>query len=174
MFSKTNSQKQVSQPVDPQKRAPPRPAAAPSILGRDLIVTGDIVTDGDIQIDGRHEGNITANMITIGEQGVISGDIKAKSVQIRGKVSGVINASIVELSETANVQADIIQDKLIIANGAFFDGKCSRRKQAPSANTLSSSSSSVGAGSKASPPSLNPSQAPVMNNGGNKRTVKQV
>jgi len=76
------------------------------------------------------EGNITASSITIGEQGAISGDVKAKSVIVRGKVTGKINASLVELAETANVQADIIQDKLTISNGAFFDGKCSRRKQA--------------------------------------------
>jgi len=132
MFSKTNTQK-PSQPVPEVnlKKSAPRPAAnAPSILGRDLTIIGEIRTDGDVQIDGRHEGNISAATITIGEQGAISGDIKAKAVYVRGKVTGKINASLVELAETANVQADIVQDKLTIANGAFFDGKCSRRKQA--------------------------------------------
>lgn len=113
------------------KKSAPRPVtSAPSILGRDLTIIGEIRTDGDVQIDGRHEGNITAATITIGEQGAISGDIKAKAVYVRGKVTGKINASLVELADTANVQADITQDKLTIANGAFFDGKCSRRKQA--------------------------------------------
>jgi len=133
MFSKTNSntQKPAQPTSDPARKAAPRPAAsAPSILGRDITIVGEIRTDGDLQIDGRHEGNISAASITIGEQGAISGEIKAKSVLVRGKVSGKINASLVELAETANVQADIIQDKLTISNGAFFDGKCSRRKQA--------------------------------------------
>ncbi len=133
MFSKTNSNSaKPTQPVaDPAKKSAPRPvAAAPSILGRDITIIGEIRTDGDIQIDGRHEGNVTASSITIGEQGAISGEIKAKSVLVRGKVTGKINASLVELADTANVQADIVQDKLTISNGAFFDGKCSRRKQA--------------------------------------------
>lgn len=133
MFSKTNSNSaKPAQPVtDAAKKSAPRPvASAPSILGRDITIIGEIRTDGDIQIDGRHEGNITASSITVGEQGAISGEVKAKSVIVRGKVTGKINASLVELTDTANVQADITQDKLTIANGAFFDGKCSRRKQA--------------------------------------------
>lgn len=134
MFSKTNSNSaKPAQPVSeasPKKSAPRPVASAPSILGRDITIIGEIRTDGDIQIDGRHEGNISASSITIGEQGAISGEVKAKAVIVRGKVTGKINASLVELTDTANVQADIVQDKLTIANGAFFDGKCSRRKQA--------------------------------------------
>jgi len=134
MFSKTNSNSpKAAQPAmdaTAKKSAPRAVSAAPSILGRDITIIGEIRTDGDLQIDGRHEGNITASSVTVGEQGAISGDIKAKAVIVRGKVTGKINASLVELAETANVQADITQDKLTIANGAFFDGKCSRRKQA--------------------------------------------
>ncbi len=131
MFSKTNSQKPAqTTTTETAKKSPQRPAAsAPSILGRDITIVGEIRTDGDVQIDGQHEGNITAATITVGEQGAINGVVKAKSVHVRGKVTGKINASLVELAETANVQADITQDKLTIANGAFFDGKCSRRKQ---------------------------------------------
>ncbi len=130
MFSKTNSQSPTSSPEQPVRKAPNKPSmSAPSILGRDLVITGDIKTDGDVQIDGRHEGNVSAATLTVGEQGAINGKITAKAVYVRGKVTGMIEASLVELADTANVQADIIQDQLTIANGAFFDGKCSRRKK---------------------------------------------
>lgn len=124
MFSKTNTQR-------PATEAPKRPAqrtsaSVPSILGRDILIKGDIKSEGDIQIDGRHEGNVSAATLTIGEQGAVNGNISAKAVYIRGKVTGKISANLVELAATANVQADIIQDKLTITNGAFFDGKCSR------------------------------------------------
>ncbi len=124
MFSKTNSQKPVADTgrKPPQKITP----SAPSILGADLIISGDIKSDGDIQIDGRHEGNIIASKLTIGEQGSVVGSVKAKAIHVRGRVSGKISANIVELAATANVQADITQDQLTIANGAFFDGKCTR------------------------------------------------
>lgn len=132
MFNKTNTPAgtQSSSKVPASASAPRMAAAAaPSILGRDIVITGDIKTDGDVQIDGRLDGNITAGNVTIGEQGAVNGKIVAQNVNVRGKVSGKIESNVVELSETANVQADLIQDQLMIANGAFFDGKCSRRSQ---------------------------------------------
>ncbi len=103
------------------------PSSTPSILSRDLVVTGEISTDGDVQIEGRLEGNIKATTLTIGEQGAVNGKIIAGTVLIRGKVTGKIDANTIEMTETANVMADLVQDHLTIANGAFFDGKCSRK-----------------------------------------------
>jgi len=134
MFNKTNSPSGTPSTAKSQSgSSAPRTqsVAAPSILGRDLIITGDITTDGDIQIDGRLDGNVKAGNVTIGEQGVVNGKINAQNVNIRGKVSGKVQSNSVELSETANVQADLIQDQLVIANGAFFDGKCSRKTASP-------------------------------------------
>ena len=102
---------------------------APSILGSDLVITGEINTDGDVQIEGRLDGNIKAGTITIGETGSVNGKIMAGTVHVRGKVTGKIDATTVELAETANVLADIVQDHLSIANGALFDGKCSRKSK---------------------------------------------
>ena len=128
MFNKTNSSAPSSSEVKKQSTAPRSGSAGmPSILGKDITITGDIKTDGDIQIDGKLDGNIIANHVMIGEQGATNGKILAKKVTIQGKVSGKIDASTVELAANANVQADIVQDHLVIANGAFFDGKCSRK-----------------------------------------------
>ncbi len=132
MFNKTNNNNSVATPEMSKKSSAPvarslSPARAPSILASDLIITGDIKTDGDIQVDGRLDGNVQAGNLTIGEQGIINGKIMAKNVHVRGKITGKVDALIVELAETANVQADLVQDQLMIANGAFFDGKCSRK-----------------------------------------------
>jgi cytoskeletal protein CcmA (bactofilin family) len=134
MFNKTNSPSATpSATKAPSTSSAPRAVSggAPSILGRDLIITGDIKTDGDVQIDGRLDGNITAGNVTIGEQGAVNGTIQAENVNIRGKVSGKVEGSVVELAETANVEADLVQDQLMIANGAFFDGKCTRKSASP-------------------------------------------
>lgn len=139
MFSKNNSPKpsSPSAPTDtPTMKKPsssPRPItnSAPSILGRDIVITGDIKTDGEVQVDGRLDGNIIAATLTVGESGAVNGTIKADRVLIRGKVQGKVIAIAVELAETANVAADLTQDELSIANGAFFDGKCARKTKAP-------------------------------------------
>ncbi len=128
MFNKTNG---ATPPAEtPKKTSAPAPrtgASVPSILATDLIITGDVKTDGDVQIDGRIDGNITAGNVTIGEQGMVNGKIKATKVHVRGKITGKVDANSVELADTANVQADLTQDQLMIANGAFFDGKCARK-----------------------------------------------
>jgi len=127
MFNKTNNGA-PSTDTPKKMNTSPRPSnTAPSILARDIVITGDIKTDGDVQIDGRLDGNIKAGKLTIGEQGVINGHVFASIVHVRGKVTGKVEAKSIELSETANVQADLVQDQLTIANGAFFDGKCARR-----------------------------------------------
>jgi len=132
MFNKTNGTTTPAEaPKKPSAPAARSSAAVPSILAADLIITGDIKTDGDVQIDGRIDGNITAGNITIGEKGMVNGKIKATSVHIRGKITGKVEANSVELAETANVQADLTQDQLMIANGAFFDGKCARKSGPP-------------------------------------------
>ena len=134
MFSKSNSPNSTSPTSDVKKpsqqtRPISNKAQAPSILSQDLVITGEINTDGDVQIEGRLDGNIKATTLTIGEQGAVNGTIKAGLVRVRGKVTGKINATTVELAETANVLADITQDHLTIENGAFFDGKCSRKSK---------------------------------------------
>lgn len=116
----------------PSTTSAPRPTSSvPSILGRDITITGDIKTDGEVQIDGRLDGNIIAAVLTVGESGAVNGSIKADRVLIRGKVQGKVTAMAVELAETANVAADLTQDELSIANGAFFDGKCARKTKSP-------------------------------------------
>lgn len=132
MFSKTNApsaSKSADIPAAKKTASRPSSSGVPSILAADIVITGEIVTDGDVQIEGRLDGNISAHSLTIGEQGAVNGTIKAGTAIVRGKVTGKINAGTVELSETANVQADIVQDHLTIANGAFFDGKCSRKNK---------------------------------------------
>ncbi len=134
MFNKTNGPAGTTSTTKaPTSTSAPRmpSAGAPSILGRDIVITGDIKTEGDVQIDGRLDGNVTAGNVTIGEQGAVNGKIIAQNVHVRGKVSGKIESNVVELAETANVQADLIQDQLMIANGAFFDGKCARKSASP-------------------------------------------
>ena len=127
MFNKTNSSSPTPDTAKKGTTTRSSTAGIPSILGLDLVVTGDIKTDGDVQIDGRLDGNVIANHVMIGEKGAVNGKVSAAKATIQGKVTGKIDAGSVELSETANVQADIIQDHLVIANGAFFDGKCSRK-----------------------------------------------
>ena len=135
MFNKSSGSSTGS-PESTQRKSASSPAisrgnAVPTLLSQDLVINGDLKTDGEVQLDGRLDGNLTAGKVTIGENGALNGKIVATTVVVRGKVTGKIDASSIELSETANVTADLLQDNLIVANGAFLDGKCSRKSAAP-------------------------------------------
>ena len=101
-------------------------AVPPSLLSSDLVVNGNLESLGDIQIDGTIDGDVKSGSLTISGTGVVRGTIEADDVTIAGAVTGQIRARHVILLKGAKVIADLIQDKLSIEPGAFFEGSCSQ------------------------------------------------
>ena len=104
----------------------PSKGIAPSLLSSDLTITGNLESEGDMQIDGILDGDIKSFTLTVSESGVIRGTIDAEEVTIAGSVTGQIKARHVILVKGAKVIADLIQDRLSIEPGAFFEGNCSQ------------------------------------------------
>jgi cytoskeletal protein CcmA (bactofilin family) len=98
--------------------------AAPSLLSSDLVINGNLVSDGDMQVDGTIEGDIKSKKLTVSTSAVVRGSIEAESVVIAGNVTGQIKAKHVTLNKSAKVIADLIQERLTIEPGAFFEGNC--------------------------------------------------
>ena len=103
-----------------------------AIIDVGLNITGDLVTDRDVQVDGLINGNVSCARLTIGTDGAIRGDIKAKEVVVRGKVKGAIRATRVMLMESADVAGDIYYDRMSMEEGARFVG-ASNAEPLPSA-----------------------------------------
>ena len=116
----------------------PKPKAAPSILSSDLNVQGNLLTDGDIQIEGNIEGDIRANLLTVGESAVVRGEVIADDVVINGRIIGRVRGLKVRLTSTARVEGDIIHKTIAIESGAHFEGSVHRND-----DPLNSSSSST-------------------------------
>ena len=102
----------------------PSKGTAPSLLSSDLTITGNLESEGDMQIDGILDGDIKSFTLTVSESGVIRGTIDAEEVTIAGSVTGQTKARHVILVKGAKVIADLIQDRLSIEPGAFFEGNC--------------------------------------------------
>ena len=102
----------------------PSKGTAPSLLSSDLTITGNLESEGDMQIDGTIDGDIKSFTLTVSESGVIRGTVDAEEVTIAGSVTGQIKARHVILVKGAKVIADLIQDRLSIEPGAFFEGNC--------------------------------------------------
>lgn len=119
--------------VPPPLPIKPVDQPAPSVIGRDLTIMGGqlvIVTKGVLQVDGVIQGDLRGQEIIVGEHGRVSGTIAAEKVQVRGEVSGAIKGLAVTLHPTARVEGDIHHQSLAIAEGAAFDGRVRRPKDA--------------------------------------------
>jgi cytoskeletal protein CcmA (bactofilin family) len=98
-----------------------------NLVGHGTTIEGKVKSQGGVRVDGRIIGEITAyENVAIGTSGEVEGNISAKNVTVGGKVRGSIIAQekMVFLGQ-AVVQGDIRAAKLVIDEGAVFDGKCS-------------------------------------------------
>lgn len=96
-------------------------------LGQGTTLNGDLSTEGDIRVDGKVNGNVTSKAkAVVGATGVIDGNIFCQNAYIDGTVNGNIEVSeLLILSKTAHVSGDIKIKKLVVEEGAKFNGKCS-------------------------------------------------
>ncbi len=95
-------------------------------LDKDTEFEGEIKFSKTLRIDGRFKGKITSGeSLQVGVTGNIEADIEVSRISINGKVKGVIKASeIVEIFSKGRVLGTIITPKLMIEEGAFFQGEC--------------------------------------------------
>jgi cytoskeletal protein CcmA (bactofilin family) len=94
-----------------------------TIIGVGTELEGDIQTSESIRVDGKLKGLITAANVILGEHGVVVGDISANKVTISGKIKGNINAAtMIEILPKGHVVGDIRTSKLLISDGARFEG----------------------------------------------------
>lgn len=97
-------------------------------IARGTTFIGDIETTSNIHIDGLVKGNINSDaVITIGERGQMEGNIIAEKVIISGTFTGNINAEYVELIAKSTMKGEIINTKLVIEEGADFEGISRKR-----------------------------------------------
>lgn len=101
----------------------------PSLISENLHIKGDLRSEGEIQIDGKVDGDVTALTITIGEEGMVNGEIISGKILVRGRVKGQIRSQDVQLAKSAHVLGDIHHDTLGIESGAFVEGLCKRSKR---------------------------------------------
>ncbi|NPA33417.1 MAG: polymer-forming cytoskeletal protein [Chlorobi bacterium] len=87
---------------------------------------GTLSTDAPTRIDGFFKGEINVrNRLVTGETSQIEGDIEADEIIIAGKVNGMIRAKVIlRLTASAKIEGKLITPKLIIEEGAVFNGEC--------------------------------------------------
>lgn len=118
MFSKSNTD---------MTKSNDKSSASVNAIGQGSTIKGDIITEGDLRIDGTLSGTInTKGRLVLGESGLVEGEIICQNALIAGTIKAKIQvAELLSLKATANLQGDIITNKLSIEPGANFTGSCS-------------------------------------------------
>jgi cytoskeletal protein CcmA (bactofilin family) len=109
-----------------------------SVFGATLRFKGELRADEDFTLQGRIEGSIhhTQNL-TIGTDGVVKGDSRARNIIVDGTVDGDLYAlEAISIRPTAKVQGNLMAPRVSIADGASFNGKVDMATAARAARTI--------------------------------------
>lgn len=87
---------------------------------------GELRFQNTFRIDGKLKGKVVSeHTLIVGESGQVEAEIECAVVSIKGAVSGKVQArQRIELLSGARVQATLISPRLVIEEGAFFQGEC--------------------------------------------------
>jgi len=115
----------IAQPQRASSHSPVMMSSSKNVLANDVEIKGSIKFSHDLIIDGKIEGEVHSDgSLTVGENALIKGEIKTRSVTIFGKVEGNITVQErCELKTNAVLVGDIAAGTLAIEEGATFMGQ---------------------------------------------------
>ena len=100
-------------------------AAFASRIGKGTTVSGKLHFRAPAKIEGEAEGEISGDEILIAQGAVVTARIAAARVTVAGNVSGeIIARERIELLPTARIKCTISTPRLILNEGAQFEGDC--------------------------------------------------
>jgi cytoskeletal protein CcmA (bactofilin family) len=109
-----------------KKPAAVDPNVSINIISKGTEIHGDINSQGDMRIEGTVIGSLNCrSRVVIGDSGEVKGNIAANDAVISGKVIG--NVMVTEnlfLKASAKIFGDLVVGKIVVENGAEFNGTC--------------------------------------------------
>jgi len=137
----------AAQPVAP----PARSAAA---VGKSTRVRGEIYSDEELFMDGEIDGSLEVrNRLTIGPNGKVKANVKAKELIVRGSIQGNVEAEDrIAIMNGASIVGDVKTAGIVIEDGAYFKGgidilRPDAKKPETAPNRVQTAAKAQGAGS---------------------------
>jgi len=96
-----------------------------TVVGTGSQMKGELICKGPSKISGHIDGEIIGDdLLLIGPDAIVTGEVKGAIIEIDGEVKGTIHASNkIFLNETSKVEGDIHAPSVIVEEGAQFNGK---------------------------------------------------
>lgn len=95
-------------------------------IGHSVTIKGDISGNSDVRVAGNINGSISIEgELIVERQGYVEGEIKTTTAVIAGSVKGNIDCSDkLVLESSSQYEGNIKTKRLIIQEGAMFQGNC--------------------------------------------------
>ena len=100
-------------------------------VGAGTVLTGETNFQAMLRVDGHLTGRVISEngTLIVGSGGQVDADIKVAAAKINGTVNGdIVATEKVELGRTARVIGNIQTPRLMIEDGAIFEGSCTMLK----------------------------------------------
>ncbi len=106
------------------RRLRDRKTGASTLINQGCKITGLVSGQGDFLINGEVEGDCDVQgTVTLAENGIWSGTIKADAVIISGRLDGeIVAAGNVEITASARISGTVTGEAIAVAVGAVVDG----------------------------------------------------
>jgi cytoskeletal protein CcmA (bactofilin family) len=101
-----------------------------SIITPTTVIIGEIQGQGDLNLEGQLTGNIEiGGLLFVGKTGSFNGEATAENMIIEGRIEGQIKATgKIEVRSSGHIKGNIFCEQIVIAEGAFLDGKIKTKK----------------------------------------------
>lgn len=100
-------------------------------VGHGTVLTGETSFQAMLRVDGHLTGRVTSEngTLIVGSSGRVDANVLVAAAAINGTVNGdIIALEKIELGRTARVMGNIQTPRIVIEDGAIFEGSCSMIK----------------------------------------------
>ena len=105
----------------------PGPGEFPTILGPDANFKGELSFEKGMRLMGKFEGKVnTPGRVHVAKEAKMAADVEAGGIVVEGEVHGNLSAADrIELKQSARYEGDLRATKLVVDEGAVFNGHVS-------------------------------------------------
>ena len=113
--------------AEPPHRSGPVQATGVSVtlIAKPTRFDGTISGSGEVRIEGAFKGKLDgSSQVVVAQGGEVEAELHAEHITVAGRVRGDLFASAkIELTPSADVQGDISSPRILIREGATFEGQ---------------------------------------------------
>jgi len=103
-----------------------------TIIAAGTKIKGDIKARHKVHVAGKFSGSIeSSSIITIGENGVVEGDLVSEKLIVSGGFTGIADCEEIQILTGGSVTGRITCRLLVIDRGGFFNGQNKLKESIP-------------------------------------------